>query len=312
MNNDKQVHSSLLYRVLGIEEGFLKELFLPFLFFLLFRTFLLDYQKVASSSMAPTLFRGDIVLVEKYAYGYSPLSICLPAYMTNRLLSQAVRSIKPSLATNNEVAAGWVPYYYIQDIKAGEIVCFADPRTGVQYIKRAGGVSGDILQMRDGRFIRNDIECAQEHIKLNEYESDFGEMQQYEMYREYMTDNVYYTVQYLTRGDQFRKMYDNTEKFMVPAATLDRGVYFSCIGDNRRCSGDYRSGREMPRAIPQEWATGRAIAVIGSSILLFTQHDKVSGEEQSWFEWLIQAPWYLFATIIAILMYPSRIGIRVR
>ena len=83
---------------------------------------------VPSGSMEPTLLIGDELLATKFAYGYSsasiPLSIALP--QTQRIL-------------------GAMP-------QRGDVVVFRWPGDRSQaWVKRAIGLPGDRVQMRDGR-----------------------------------------------------------------------------------------------------------------------------------------------------------------
>src|SRR4051794_29117525 len=95
------------------------------LVFTAFRSTFADWNDVPSGSMNPTIFDGDRIFVNKLAYGLK-----FP-YTTWHL-------------------ARW------SGPKAGEIVVFYSPTTGIRLVKRCVAVPGDKVQVVDGRLIIND------------------------------------------------------------------------------------------------------------------------------------------------------------
>lgn len=99
-----------------------------FLFFLLslglVRTAVADYNPVPSGSMHPTILEGDVVLVNRLAYGLK-----LP--LTDVVLAR------------------------LGDPRRGDIVTFSSPLDGTRLIKRVIGLPGDVVAMRDKRLCIN-------------------------------------------------------------------------------------------------------------------------------------------------------------
>jgi signal peptidase I len=83
------------------------------------RGFLLDAYRIPSGSMEPTLLPGDVVLVEKAAYG-----VRIPF-------------------THLRLGPGAAP-------RRGDVIVFEAPREpGAEYVKRVVGVPGDVVELRD-------------------------------------------------------------------------------------------------------------------------------------------------------------------
>ena len=91
---------------------------------LLLRSAVLDWYRVPSSSMYPTLLVGDSILSYRLAY-----DVKLP--LTNIVLC------------------------HVADPLRGDIVTFISPADGVRLVKRIIGVPGDIVEMRDEQVIIN-------------------------------------------------------------------------------------------------------------------------------------------------------------
>jgi signal peptidase I len=101
-----------------------------------FRTLFFQPFWIPSGSMKDTLLIGDFLFVNKMAYGYSrhscPFSICP---IPGRIF-------------------GSVP-------ERGDVVVFRHPVTGEDFIKRAIGLPGERVQVRDGVLFINDVEAVQ-------------------------------------------------------------------------------------------------------------------------------------------------------
>ena len=97
---------------------------------MLIRTLFVQTFYIPSGSMKPTLLVGDFLFVNKMAYGYSrescPGNLCP---FEGRL--------------------------FYSEPERGDIIVFAHPANGADYIKRLVGMPGDTLQMIDGRLVIN-------------------------------------------------------------------------------------------------------------------------------------------------------------
>lgn len=95
------------------------------LFVFLLRSFVVEPFKIPSGSMIPTLLIGDLILVNKFAYG-----IRLP------ILDKKVVPLK--------------------DPQPGDVVVFRYPKDpSIDYIKRVVGVGGDVIEYRNKRLLIN-------------------------------------------------------------------------------------------------------------------------------------------------------------
>ena len=88
------------------------------------RSAIADWNRIPSGSMEPTLYVGDLILVNKLAY-----DLKIP-FMTTHL-------------------AQWA------NPKRGEIVVFYKPGDGQRMIKRVIGTPGDLIEMRNNQLIIN-------------------------------------------------------------------------------------------------------------------------------------------------------------
>jgi signal peptidase I len=200
-----------------------RALFWAVLIALLIRSFLVEPFKIPSGSMVPTLLVGDYILVNKFSYG-----LRLP--LTGRLL---------------------VP---IGEPQRGDIVVFRypdDPRT--DYIKRVVGVSGDRIEVREGRVLVNGQPLDRIPDGIYAYADDQrGQVHEERRFREVNPDGVQYTV----LEDAHMRLPSNGRVFVVP-----EGRYFM-LGDNRDHSKDsrfwnnpYVSGEQLKgRAFLVHWS----------------------------------------------------------
>ncbi len=140
---------------------------------LFIRTFLVQAFKIPSESMLETLQVGDHLLVTKFSYGVKwPFS-------------------------NSYAIEGSDPEY-------GDVIVFEYPKDpSLDYIKRVVGLPGDVIELRNKQFLRNDKPVSEEYVRHSDP-----------------------TGSYPTR--------DNFGPFTVP-----EGQYF-VMGDNRDNSQDSR------------------------------------------------------------------------
>jgi signal peptidase I len=213
-----------------------------------FRTLFFQPFWIPSGSMKDTLLIGDFLFVNKMAYGYSrhscPFSMCP---FDGRIF-------------------GSLP-------DRGDVVVFRHPVSGEDFIKRAIGLPGDRVQVRDGVLFINEVEAVQTPNGLftETYEAQgpmgsfplcrqgavgIGAPCESERFTEQLPDGPSHSI--LNIRDTGL---DNTPVFVVP----EDHVFF--MGDNRDNSTDSR----VPQAamgvgmVPVANLIGRADRVMFSS-----------------------------------------------
>ena len=203
-------------------------------FILAFITLIWGHFKIPSESMQPTLEVGDHLYVSKYAYGYSKHSL---PYLLHRLPLPEGRIFSK------------LP-------ERGDVVVFRNLKTDIVMIKRAVGLPGDTVQVRNGQLYLNGEGVRREKTDGR-------------LYREHATKrprsvNVY--EQTLPGMDESFTIYerddsyplDNTPVFIVPENTL----FF--MGDNRDNSIDSRAPRQGPGMVHMNAVMGRADRIMFS------------------------------------------------
>lgn len=222
----------------------------------IFRSFIFSPFNIPSESMQPRLLIGDYLLVSKWSYGFSRYS--LPG--------------APNLFSGR--VFGSLP-------ERGDVVVFRPDGQADDYIKRAIGLPGDIVQMTDGVLSINGkpvpkvriedaiIPVTQNMIDATEEERMTGQdaypcwrpefeeaapgggrQCRYRQFRETLPNGVSYNILDIVDGGPG----DNTEPLVVP----DDHIFF--MGDNRDRSADSRfppDGRAIGM-IPVENLVGRA------------------------------------------------------
>lgn len=299
----------------------------------IFRSFLLDYVWVPTSSMAPTIYRGDMVLVAKYRFGYSILSLTTNiGYILYKMKMPTSPNFRntPSKEENDQIRVGMVPYYKFRSPQIGQIIALQDPRTSISYTKRVVAGSGIRKKFRvieNGFLELDDAPSHQTNSRIEEYVSDDGELMKFRRFTEQLAgSNVLHTVQcidddfHYSRYNYPRNMlkpprqisdiqYAKDEEEVVGIFGKQKLGYFCVVGNNRDQSGDSRHGSTMLTNIPEDWLIGEAIGVLLSGHEYFAQHSSVSGVEVSALQWIISTPMSASRTIKAILKKPERIGL---
>jgi len=97
---------------------------------LIIRSFIVEPFRIPSGSMKPTLLEGDLIVVNKFAYG-----IKLPI---------SSKKIIP-----------------LQNPKVGDVVVFRNTKSGIYVIKRLVGLPGDKIEYKDERLYINGVQVAQ-------------------------------------------------------------------------------------------------------------------------------------------------------
>ncbi len=175
------------------------------------RSFLYEPFKIPSGSMLPTLFVGDLILVNKYTYG-----IRLP------IIDKKIVNIN--------------------DPKRGDIMVFKYPKdTSLNYIKRVVGVPGDRIVYKNKRLSVNG--------KALSYEAMPDFLDDTLMYSKQFSENLTGVQHSILNDDQKPVFVDNPDQFPKRescsydsfgfACTVPENQYFM-MGDNRDNSADSR------------------------------------------------------------------------
>lgn len=195
---------------------------------------------IPSGSMEPTLEIGDRVSTFSAAYGLSrynfPFNLPL---LPGKLFEE-------------------LP-------KRGDIVVFKKPRNpDERLIKRAIGLPGDRIAMRNGRlFINGEMvkRVLRGHVR---YRNRKGRSIKAAVYDEYLPGGVVHQIFEISDHEN----YDNMGEVVVPPGH----IFF--MGDNRDNSGDSRNPRDLG-PVPSIYLIGRA------EILLFSLYDCEDGKRDN-------------------------------
>jgi len=175
--------------------------------------------------MSPTLQQGDHFFVSKYAYGYSHFS--LP--FSPPLFSGRIFGSEPA---------------------RGDVVVFRLPKdTSADYVKRAVGLPGDRIQMKQGLLTINGTPVQRERLAdfIGGDSCGSDPAAKVKRWRDTLPNGVSHeTLDCVDNG-----FYDNTNVYTVPPG------HFFLIGDNRDNSTDSRVLSAVGY-IPLENIIGRA------------------------------------------------------
>lgn len=183
---------------------------------------------IPSESMVPTLEVDDRVLVSKFAYGYSRVSLPLGA---GDLLPPGGRRLFETLPRH------------------GDVVVFRHPKQRKTVIKRLVGLPGDVISVEDGRLVVNGVRALRQDPKvitrIVHGEND-GAVEKAVRYREDLSQSGAHIIQEFADDRQL----DAFGPVTVPA----RHVFV--MGDNRDNSLDSRT--EEMGFVPIDNLIGRA------------------------------------------------------
>ena len=204
-----------------------------FLAYAAFTTVAFAQYEIPSESMAPHLEVGDRVTVSKFAYGYSRHSLpfnlgrTLPA-SHDRLLQQLPRR--------------------------GDVVVLIHPQTRETMIKRAIGLPGDVIELRNGALFINGEAASTSAPETLLRHADPDRREWAQRSEERLPDGYTHAIHNLTDAGDF----DNFGPYRVPEGHL----FF--MGDNRDNSLDSRWRGMGP--VPIENLIGRAEFVYATRI----------------------------------------------
>ncbi len=188
--------------------------------YFIFATFLFEFFETNSNSMVPSLLKGDILIVNKYAYGYTRYSV-------------------PFLGKHIPFFKGRI---LPKDPKPGDIAAFHNPLDDKKdYVKRVIAVAGDRVQMINGLLHINGEACPIKRIKDFPYKTDDSQVIFVPQYEETLPNGFKHTYIKPIPFGKARKFdhnpsysSDNTPEYTVPEN------HFFTIGDNRDGSLDSR------------------------------------------------------------------------
>jgi signal peptidase I len=197
---------------------------------LFLRVLLFQPYTIPSASMEPNLYEGDYIVVTKFSYGWSHVSIPFsPPIFSGRIFNKAPQR--------------------------GDIAVFKTPAGNhIDLIKRVIGMPGDRIQMRQGLLYINDRQVPR--TPLGTVKEDIGEgyVRDVARFRETLPNGRSYVTNDFGTDGQL----DNTDVYLVPA-----GHYFM-MGDNRDNSEDSRVPSEAGGVgyLPAENLVGPAQIVL--------------------------------------------------
>ena len=242
-----------------------------FISFIIVRFFFIEHFMVPSSSMTPTLITGDIILIKKYAYAWSRLSIPFGGFLP--VAKQGIKLGKP---------------------KHGDVAGFIMTREPSKYyVKRIVAVAGDYVQMKDGILHVNKEPCKMEFIRDFKFRNDAGEWETGQEYKVTMPES---TVSSFKSSCKIPKSYtvyrnqpfglghiDNTLEFKVPEG------YVWMQGDFHTGSSDSFNTHFMGPISVNE--------LVGKPFFVLYSTNSRLASEPSWIKWFIQLPWRILVAL---------------
>lgn len=205
----------------------IKTVIIAFIIAFLVSTFLFRPFRIPSSSMEPTLYKGDYLITSKYSLGYGKYAapfITLP------------------------ISKGRI---FEREPKRGDIIVFKPVGRKEHFIKRLVGLPGDEVQMKDGILYINGMRQNTEEISVTTQTDEAGNPFKFSQYKEFFAGpNTSHMIQDIQTGSAA----DNTGIYSVPP-----GKYFF-MGDNRDNSLDSRFSTNIGGVgyVPASHLVGRA------------------------------------------------------
>lgn len=208
----------------------LREFFIAFLIIFSIRSFLFDIFIIPSGSMVNNLLVGDIPVVKKYSYGYSPFSLWLSEF------------IYPNLKSDIK--------FFESSPKRGDIFVFRLPTDpSINYVKRVVGLPGDKVQIINGDVYINDQRIDRKYVGEYDYDNDENPdlvhfMNVFE--EKFPGEGKSHNIIMLTEDELNSLPYKNyiISKQNTPPYYVPKDYYFG-MGDNRDFSNDCRNLEEV-------------------------------------------------------------------
>jgi signal peptidase I len=193
------------------------------------RTFLFEPFNIPSGSMFPSLYVGDYLFVEKYAYGYGQYSFPLGLVNFDGRIMES-------------------------PVERGDVVVFRQPKqVHIDYIKRIIGIPGDRIQVVDGVLYINDKPVQREYLGTEQMEGE----ERFVVYKKYLETLPNGVKHYIYEISDHESL-DDTKVYTVP-----EGFYFA-MGDNRDSSLDSRVTNQVG-LVPAKNVIGRAMFLFFST-----------------------------------------------
>lgn len=177
------------------------------------RLFLYQHFLIPSGSMIPTLLIGDMIIVDKSAYGYSKYG--MPFHLN------VIQGRK------------WATMP-----KRGDIIVFNNPQNDkIDFVKRCIGLPGDRIKFDKGILSINGAKCTYQPIEdYRFFDDEDKQVKMIHQYEETLDNDVKHKILMVKDTDQERQTdpMHNTYEIVVPEN------HFLPIGDNRNRSWDGR------------------------------------------------------------------------
>lgn len=202
-----------------------KQLGVAIVIVLVLRTSIVEPYKIPSGSMIPTLFIGDHIFVNKFAYG---LKVPFTEFFMD----------KPLFMTEEKLPS------------RGDVIVFKYPKDPtINYIKRVVGLPGDRIQIRDKVLYINGQEIKTERFENPQLESGIENESDRRELTLYMEDLI--GIKHPVLYNMTTLLNSDYGEVTVPTGKL------LCLGDNRDKSSDSR----FWGFVPVENIKGKALFV---------------------------------------------------
>lgn len=220
--NSKDMQDPTMAKIKNRAIAEIKGLFWALLIALSIRTLFYQPFIIPSPSMYPTLIVGDFILVSKFIYGFSNVSIPFEPKIVNHRVMDREPKVGDVVVFRNP-----------KDREESFLWFLGAPTEGKDYIKRLIGKPGDRIQMKAGVLHINGEPVKMERIEdytLVDYRS--GRISVVAQYMETLPNGVQHPI--LKQAPMGEGYLDDTQEFTVPED------HYFMMGDNRNDSKDSR------------------------------------------------------------------------
>jgi signal peptidase I len=232
---------------------FLKDSFFNLLMIVSFITFVANITSTPTTSMYPTIKKGDWFILLKCAYGFNSHSFDMGPF-----------GISHNYFWKNLFT--YIPQKKIltfRGIKQGDVISFKtdfDLRTG--FLKRAIAVAGDIVTIEKGLLIINNKPIIRKFLRSKQVKKKNKLAFTFEYFQETLPNGVTYITRYIK--DQENKASNNIKNLIIPEG------FCLAMGDNRDQSDDSRDNIGL---VPINNISGKGFLIFfskSSKLSLFT------------------------------------------